>query len=504
MGHIRKIAVDTNKKIQAEVELSEHSVSIQGEIKVRAEQGQKWRKWQERKRYLFIVGTVFALSGCGAIEQAPEGLEPYTKTEGNEKTQLKVLYSREDITWSLVMDDLCSKFEAENPDIDLELLDSGSGIYEETLKVKEALNEFPDLFEISNVKSYVDNDRLGEIPDSVSSLIEEPESLNQRIYTVPVYTTTYGIIYNHVLFKQYNLEAPKTYEQFLEVCAQLNWHKIAPLVCGGTKEDSVAYWLNYFYQKDVLLIDEEKDVQDIDGDIAEYPAAGKELERGVPDFTSEEYITMLQDYQQLITGKNVLKDSVYMNDSQIISRFLNAQVAMYYTKPSFIANIILADPDCISSMWNNVGKEIEDDKSTVRLAWFFPPTKLGTTIAATEVGAQFAISKECAGDPARYKAAERFFQFLFEDENYREILKSMYGFPTTKKRILYPAPSVQQHLIVDYRYARKEKSFLMANDISGGFQRELTETLSLLAGNAMTAEEAARYLDERWREIRDR
>ena len=193
-----------------------------------------------------------------------------------------------------------------------------------------------------------------------------------------------------------------------------------------------------------------------------------------------------------------------MNDSQIISQFLDSQVAMYYTKPSFIANIILADPDCMSSTKDNMGVEIEDDSSTVRLAWFFVPTGNGDMVATREIGSQLAISKECAQDPARYQAAERFLKFLFEDENYRGILKSMYGFQTTKKRVLYPAPSVQQYLIIDYRYARKEESFLDADHISGSFRGELSKALYLLLGHSMTVEETARYLNTKWSETSEK
>lgn len=429
-----------------------------------------------------VTILLMSLSSCSYGEQTQQA---GTGTESAaEKIKLNVMYSRDDITWSLVMDDLCSKFEDENPDIDLELQDSGSGIYGENLKVKEALNEFPDLFEIQNVDGYVGNDRLGEIPPSVSDLIEEPKYIDGKIYTVPLYTTTYGIIYNQVLFKKYNLEPPETYDDFLKICSTLNRNGVKPLTCGGTKEDSIAYWLNYFYHKDVLVQTGEQHIIK-------------------PDFGRSHYLDMLRDYVQLVNSSYVLKDSIYMNDSQIISYFLDSQVAMYYAKPSFIANIILADPDCMSSTRDNAGMEIEDDSSTVRLAWFFMPEDNGKVMATTEVGSQFAISKECAQNPDTYKAAERFLTFLFEDENYRGILKSMYGFQTTKKRVLYPAPSVQQYLIIDYRYAEKEESFMDTNYMSGGFKSELSKALSLLLGDSMSVEVTAAYLNQRWQETNE-
>ena len=80
----------------------------------------------------------------------------------------------------------------------------------------------------------------------------------------------------------------------------------------------------------------------------------------------------------------------------------------------------------------------------------------------------------------------------------------MYGFQTTKKRVLYPAPSVQQYLIIDYRYARKEESFLDADHISGSFRGELSKALYLLLGHSMTVEETARYLNTKWSETSEK
>ena len=63
-----------------------------------------------------------------------------------------------------------------------------NGSYEESLKVKEALDEFPDLFELQNVEQYVDNGRLGQIPCSISGLIESPRQIQgKNLYCAGVY-----------------------------------------------------------------------------------------------------------------------------------------------------------------------------------------------------------------------------------------------------------------------------------------------------------------------------
>lgn len=96
--------------------------------------------WKKVVLLLLMCGVPWSVISCTSIEAE----EPGKESKGlqiEEPVTLTMLYSREDMTWSLLMDDLCSKFESENPDIDIELQDQGDGGYEENLKIKEALDE---------------------------------------------------------------------------------------------------------------------------------------------------------------------------------------------------------------------------------------------------------------------------------------------------------------------------------------------------------------------------
>ncbi len=148
-----------------------------------------FNRWKKMVLAAYIGCLALFLGACFYAQPPGKGKAGEREIPA-EKTVLTVLYSRDDITWSLAMDDLCSKFEDANPDIRLVLQEPRNGSYEESLKVKEALDEFPDLFELQNVEQYVDNGRLGQIPCSISGLIESPRQIQGKIYTVPVYTTT--------------------------------------------------------------------------------------------------------------------------------------------------------------------------------------------------------------------------------------------------------------------------------------------------------------------------
>lgn len=411
-----------------------------------------------------------------AVTVLLSGAVRYDKARGAENmVELNIMYSRDDITWALLMDDLCDEFEREYPQIELNILDPGSGSYDENLKAREAMDEFPDLFELQNVEEYAEAGMLGEIPDSVCSLLEEPVYIDGKIYSVPIYTTTYGIIYNQILFDKYQLQIPKTYDEFLNICKVLKENDVAPLALGGT--GSNIYWLDYFFHKEVV---NEK--------------TNRNVGKRAMDFASPDYLRMLKGYQELLNRQYALKDSMYMSDSQIINRLFSSDIAMYYTTPGFIAKLILQDQDCTTAE-NVYERGEENENRDVLLGWFFIPDDEGNTITAKEIGFKFSISNECASDTGKYAAAESFLQFLFENENYREILKSMYGFQTTKRRILYPSPGIQQRLIIDYRYSKKVDSLVSLCCMDSDFKNELSKVLYLLSTESMSVGEAAEYLN---------
>lgn len=59
--------------------------------------------------------------------------------------ELSLLYSGSDVTWVAAMETLCDEFMAQNPDIIINTENSGEANCENELKVKEALDEFPDI-----------------------------------------------------------------------------------------------------------------------------------------------------------------------------------------------------------------------------------------------------------------------------------------------------------------------------------------------------------------------
>ena len=110
--------------------------------------------------------------------------------------------------------------------------------------------------------------------------------INKKSYGLPIYATTNGVIYNKNIFKKYDLEIPESYEEFIQICDTLKAEGICPLAIGGNQEENMTYWLNYFFQKDIM--EENPDWLEM------------RKERSVK-FTSAESIHMLEDLKELFT-----------------------------------------------------------------------------------------------------------------------------------------------------------------------------------------------------------
>lgn len=401
--------------------------------------------------------------------------------ESDNNTTLNILYSGDNISFEIVVKELCEKFMAENPDITIIAENSGDGDYTEALKVKEATGNFPDIFEVKDLNILLDVNKLGEIQQEISIGIDNVTKINDKVYSIPFYDTSFGIVYNKVLFKKFKLSIPRNYDEFLEICEIFKQNGISPLAIGGSKSENITYWMNYFF------------LTNVDGAKENWQQNKKQ---GKVSFQDEDMLKALSNYQDLMSSKYILKESIDMNDNQIIVNLLNQNVAMYLTEPSMFSKIFELYPSSAESDKTNTGEENENDTVQFRMGWFYMPDQYGDSIVVKKKGVQWGISESCNYDPVKKEAVYKFLKFCYEEEVYRQALKTMYAFPTTKGAILYPAPLVQQELIKEYRYSDKIETYLGDYNTSESFKKSFEDVLYKLAINNLTVEQAAKILDE--------
>ncbi len=130
---------------------------------------------------------------------------------------------------------------------------SGSGILSTALSGSEApdifftypyMDGWPDGDVIANASENLADPALGLQLDCI-----RPELLNKdkngQVLSVPVYTTTYGMLVNEDLFKKAGLTVPKTFAQLLSACEKLKAAGYAQPIWGYSKSEDLLYPLYY-------------------------------------------------------------------------------------------------------------------------------------------------------------------------------------------------------------------------------------------------------------------
>ena len=78
------------------------------------------------------------------------------------------------------------------------------------------------------------------------------------------------------------------------------------------------------------------------------------------------------------------------------------------------------------------------------------------------------------------------------------MIQGMYGLPVTKEAIIYPAPSAQQKLLKDYRYADMNTVYLGMQGTASSFLTDVNKILKELYTGEYTVEKTAEEIDQAW------
>jgi len=424
-----------------------------------------------------ILLPVCILAGCTQQENMP------AETDGEEKTELTVYCSGEDITEAAELERIAREFMLEYEDIEVRLEFSENGIYSEELKIKLAQDEMPDIMQLQDAEEWVQAGMLGEIPAEVSELLEETYSREGTVYAVPMYKSTNIMIYNRVIFKKYGVDIPQNYDEFLEVCSVLKGYGVTPLALGGSRIDNLTYWFNYFFQKDV---------------VSENPQWLQDKKEGKVSFMDEDISRMLADYTELLGGEYILEDSINMSDEKIVTHLLNGDVAMLYAGPWMFNKLMQANPESAYTATDNYGNALLKDTQRFRIGSFLMPDNENGYVAMNIMGPKWAISAECSEDKKKYSAAAEFLAFFYRKDNYRGFLQSLNGFRTTQMAIRYPIISAQRDVEKEYRYAPKSRVYFGNEDTPGEFANHLYEILYALASGTISLDSAQERLENAW------
>lgn len=173
-----------------------------------------------------LVSCVFA--GCGQEEEPG-------------KTTIEFFLGKRECI--ATFESLIEKFEDENPDIHVEMSAPSDPI--SILKTRLIKNDEPDMVAVlgdSSYTSFADSDMFldlegEEVLDKVKPVYQEMakqlESIpKEGVYTIPFAGNANVVLYNKDIFKENNIEVPKTWSEYTALCEKLKTNQVTPCVFG--------------------------------------------------------------------------------------------------------------------------------------------------------------------------------------------------------------------------------------------------------------------------------
>ncbi len=209
-------------------------------------------KSKKQRILVIFLSLVLILAGCGkANESDITSTDVSTTTENDdsgEEVVIKYFTSRAPTDDTIVsIQEVVDQYNEEGNNVKL-IIDTAAdrSAYEQKLRTLVASDQMPDLFdidanpycqELGNTGRLVDMEsflkEIGAFDKYIPVSIEYQRLPDGRIYTLPLEFTTEMTWYNADIFNEYNLSAPKTMDDFLNVCKVLKENGVTPIAIDG-------------------------------------------------------------------------------------------------------------------------------------------------------------------------------------------------------------------------------------------------------------------------------
>jgi raffinose/stachyose/melibiose transport system substrate-binding protein len=150
--------------------------------------------------------------------------------------------------------DVIQKFEKKNPTIDIKY-NYPADKYEGMLRVKMAANDMPDLFDThgwakKRYGAYVEDlskmDWVKNLDPAMDPILKDDKG---KVYAYPLNQAKDGITYNSTLLKKYDIEPPKTFDEFmtaLETIKKKSKGEVTPLWFAGSDKSAFGQYFDQF------------------------------------------------------------------------------------------------------------------------------------------------------------------------------------------------------------------------------------------------------------------
>ena len=341
---------------------------------------------------MILIGT--SLAACGGSSANENNTGEKGKQESKEDVlTVEFFQQKTEEAAQVGYNQIIEKFNEANPDIKIEMntVPDAPTVLTSRVASGDIPTIFTDFPTQVQFKQKVANGYVQDLSDQEFLKNVEQSALDMTIqedgkyYTLPFSRNYMGVWYNIDIFEENNLEIPKTWDEFINVCETLKSKGITPLGLHGKDPGRVGHT----FQCCTVAWDPEG-VETI-----EKAVSGEGKMEGDEGFTAvAEKMLTLFDYSN--------EDALAMSDMQCYENFANGKYAMCITGSYARGTIMIANPDL------NLG------------IFPLPNDTYETTNTLSGIDAAICVSAKASEEEK--EAAYRFLAFLAQPENAQAIL----------------------------------------------------------------------------------
>ncbi|WP_159888354.1 extracellular solute-binding protein [Paenibacillus puerhi] len=215
-----------------------------------------------------MLSSALVLSGCSGSNTATNGSGGASSSPGStpagaaapeKKVTIKLMHlwpAGSSATQNKIVNDIIKDYTAANPNvtIDQEVLENEQ--YKSKMKVLSASNKLPDIgftWAAGYMEPYVKGDMFaplddllqGELKDKFVNGTTDAYAFGGKTYALPVELNIVPVYYNKAIFAKYNLQPPKTYDEFKHIVKTLSSNGVAPIALGNKDRWTGSLWYMY-------------------------------------------------------------------------------------------------------------------------------------------------------------------------------------------------------------------------------------------------------------------
>lgn len=427
---------------------------------------------------LALTGSIL-LTSCSGTGNASS--TENSSDAGTEKVTLRFEHNwTEGMPQLPVMKDLMEEFQKDNPNIIISEESAPDTQYHQKLKTEISSDTLGDVIMNwggSEVKGAVKNNQFMELTDIVNADQEYKDSFLagilegndvtyqdiEGLWGIPVNITLTGFYYNKQIFKDANVEPPKTWDEMLTVIEKLKAHGTIPWALGAQDGWRAEHLYTQLFYK-------------INGVQSAYDLASRESNYAAVGVAPFEYMEKLRDMGTF--GENPAAVSFQMEQSE----FMTGKAAMNFSLATYAKKFTADD------------SAIKDDLGYFAFPYFADKAEHKDDLFAGG-GLCFSLNSKLTG--AKKDAAVKFLKFITSNDGQQKFEDASALIPTTKvkQNTGTPAAALVNEFRATFATAKNYSNDITDPDEISSMLTKLRDVSTGLMNKQLSAQQAAEEMD---------